>query len=76
MNCRATRQRISTWLVIALRPQTMFHRLGRAITGCDAAGVTLREERLPAGTVIWAAGVAASPAAAWLGVEADCAGRA
>jgi NADH dehydrogenase len=50
-------------------------RLGRAITGCDAAGVTLGEECLPAGTVIWAAGVAASPAAAWLGVEADRAGR-
>ena len=49
--------------------------LGRAITGCDAAGVMLGEERLPAGTVIWAAGVAASPAAAWLGVEADRAGR-
>ena len=49
--------------------------LGRAITGCDAAGVMLGEERLRAGTVIWAAGVAASPAAAWLGVEADRAGR-
>ena len=49
--------------------------LGRAITGCDAAGVMLGEERLPAGTVIWAAGVAASSAAAWLGVEADRAGR-
>ena len=48
---------------------------GRAITGCDAAGVMLGEERIPAGTVIWAAGVAASPAAAWLGVEADRAGR-
>jgi NADH dehydrogenase FAD-containing subunit len=34
-----------------------------------------REEGLRAGTVIWAAGVAASPAAAWLGVEADRAGR-
>jgi NADH dehydrogenase len=49
--------------------------LGRAITGCDAAGVMMGEERLRAGTVIWAAGVAASPAAAWLGVEADRAGR-
>ena len=49
--------------------------LGRAITGCDAAGVMLGEERLPAGTVIWAAGVAASSAAAWLGVDADRAGR-
>ena len=49
--------------------------LGHAITGCDAAGVMLGEERLPAGVVIWAAGVAASPAGAWLGVETDCAGR-
>jgi NADH dehydrogenase len=50
-------------------------RLGGAITGCDATGVMLGEERLPASTVIWAAGVAASPAAAWLEVEADRAGR-
>ena len=49
--------------------------LGRAITGCDVAGVMLGEERLRAGTVIWAAGVAASPAGEWLGVEADRAGR-
>ncbi|WP_296676758.1 NAD(P)/FAD-dependent oxidoreductase [Novosphingobium sp.] len=30
---------------------------------------------IPAHTVIWAAGVAASPAASWLGVQADQAGR-
>ena len=59
----------------ALRSLGVEVRLGRAITGCDAAGVMLGEERLPAGTVIWAAGVAASSAAAWLGVEADRAGR-
>ena len=33
------------------------------------------EERLPAATVVWAAGVMASPAARWLGAEADRAGR-
>ena len=32
-------------------------------------------ESIPAGTVVWAAGVKASPAARWLGVEADKAGR-
>ena len=50
-------------------------RLGRAVTHCDAAGVRLGEEAIPAGTVVWAAGVVASPAARWLGVEADRAGR-
>ena len=66
---------LSRYAERALRSLGVEVWLGRAITGCDAAGVTLREERLPAGTVIWAAGVAASPAAAWLGVEADRAGR-
>jgi NADH dehydrogenase FAD-containing subunit len=32
-------------------------------------------DRIEAGTVLWAAGVVASPASAWLGVEADRAGR-
>ena len=50
-------------------------RLGRAVTHCDAAGVRLDEEAIPAGTIVWAAGVAASPAARWLGVAADRAGR-
>ena len=31
--------------------------------------------RIDAGTLIWAAGVVASPAARWLGAEADRAGR-
>jgi NADH dehydrogenase len=30
---------------------------------------------LPSACVVWAAGVAASPVARWLGVDADCAGR-
>ncbi len=50
-------------------------RLGRAVTHCDAGGVRLGEESIPAGAIVWAAGVAASPAARWLGVEADRAGR-
>jgi NADH:quinone reductase (non-electrogenic) len=50
-------------------------RLGRAVTHCDADGVRIGDEAIRAGTVVWAAGVAASPPARWLGVEADRAGR-
>jgi NADH dehydrogenase len=49
--------------------------LGRPVTGCGAEGVTFGGVVLPAATIIWAAGVAASPAAEWLGAEADRAGR-
>jgi NADH dehydrogenase len=48
---------------------------GKPITGCDAGGVTLGSDRLAAATVIWAAGVAASPAARWLGIVPDRLGR-
>ena len=47
----------------------------RGLITRDAGGVMVREERLAAATVIWAAGVAASPAAHWLGVALDRAGR-
>ncbi len=33
------------------------------------------QQRIPSGTILWAAGVAASPAAKWLGAEPDRAGR-
>ena len=49
--------------------------LGRPVSECDADGVVFGGERLSAGTIIWAAGVAASPAAEWLGVAADRVGR-
>ena len=49
--------------------------LGRAVTRCDAEGVVFGDRQLPARTILWAAGVAASPAAEWLGAAADRAGR-
>jgi NADH dehydrogenase len=49
--------------------------LGRPVTTLDAEGVVFGDRHLPARTIIWAAGVAASPAAEWLGVPADRAGR-
>jgi NADH:ubiquinone reductase (H+-translocating) len=49
--------------------------VGRRVIDCDRHGVTTDQGDLPAATVLWAAGIAASPAANWLGVPADRAGR-
>jgi NADH dehydrogenase len=48
---------------------------GTRVTGIDQKGVLIGERRLDAGTVIWAAGVAASPLARSLGVPLDRVGR-
>ena len=50
-------------------------RLGAPVSNCDESGVTIGGEHLPAATIVWAAGVAASAAAHWLGVEKDRIGR-
>ena len=50
-------------------------RTGGAVEGIDASGVVVAGRPLRARTVIWTAGVEASPAAEWLGVEPDRAGR-
>lgn len=50
-------------------------RLGQPVSQCRADGVELGDAFLPARTILWAAGVAASPAAEWLEAPADRAGR-
>jgi NADH dehydrogenase len=50
-------------------------RVNARVMACDAEGVVVGEERIPAATLLWAAGVQASAAAVWLGAEADRAGR-
>ena len=50
-------------------------RLGAAVTDCDCSGLSIGDERLPTRTIVWAAGVKASPAAEWLGAARDRAGR-
>jgi NADH:ubiquinone reductase (H+-translocating) len=50
-------------------------RLGASVTSVDASCVTIGTERIEARTVIWAAGVAASPAGQWIGAKCDRAGR-
>ncbi|HEX5262121.1 MAG TPA: NAD(P)/FAD-dependent oxidoreductase, partial [Phenylobacterium sp.] len=49
--------------------------LGRAVSDVTADGVVYGDQRLAGKTVLWAAGVKASPAAEWLGAPADGAGR-
>ena len=46
------------------------------VTGVDETGVALDGKHLAANTIVWAAGVQASPAGKWLGTETDRAGRA
>jgi NADH dehydrogenase len=50
-------------------------RLGRRVTLCDADGIVAGGERIKARTIVWGAGVMASPAARWLDAAADPAGR-
>ena len=63
------------------RAQTVLAALGvevltrTAVTDCNAQGVSVGGRFIPAATVLWAAGVMASPAADWLGSAHDRAGR-
>ena len=50
-------------------------RVKSRVQGINADGVTVNDERIASRTVLWAAGVVASSAAAWLNVPADPAGR-
>ncbi|MER9681046.1 NAD(P)/FAD-dependent oxidoreductase [Mesorhizobium sp. M0184] len=66
---------LSDYAMKALERLGVTVELGRAVTRCDAEGVVFGDRHLPARTILWAAGVAASPAAEWLGAAADRAGR-
>jgi len=48
---------------------------GKPVTAIDADGITMGDERIDSRTVLWAAGVAASPLGRQLGVATDRAGR-
>jgi NADH dehydrogenase len=50
-------------------------RTNSPVEAIDSEGVVIAGNRLPARTVIWTAGVAASRAGQWLGAEVDRAGR-
>jgi len=50
-------------------------RLGHGVDLIDEQGAVVEGERISSKTVIWAAGVAPSPAGKWLNTETDRAGR-
>jgi len=45
------------------------------VTSVDSDGILVSGQRVPAGTVLWGAGVVASPAGRWLGAETDKSGK-
>ena len=68
-------ERLSAYADRALRRMGVEVLTGVSVTDVDARGVMTTTGRIDAGAVIWAAGVQASPAAAWLGAAHDRAGR-
>jgi NADH dehydrogenase len=69
------REDLSAYARSALERLGIQVHLGQPVTEVTADTVTYAGQVLHAHTIIWAAGVLASPAARWLGVEADRAGR-
>lgn len=48
---------------------------GQRVTALDAQSISLGDRRIHTGCIVWGAGVRASPAAGWLGVEGGQQGR-
>jgi NADH:ubiquinone reductase (H+-translocating) len=67
--------------VLALKAQRHLESLGvkvftnARVTSVDSDGIVVAGERVAAGTVLWGAGVVASPAGRWLGSETDKSGK-
>jgi NADH dehydrogenase len=67
---------LSDYAEHSLRSMGVEVELNHMVIGCDGRGVTLKDgRRIEAATVVWAAGVVASPAANWIDAEHDRAGR-
>jgi NADH dehydrogenase len=66
---------------LSLKAQRHLENLGvkvftnARVTNVDSDGIVVRGEKVPAGTVLWGAGVIASPAGRWLGAETDKSGK-
>lgn len=68
-------EELSAYAQTALEKLGVEVHLGERVTDCTAQGVMIGERFIGSRTIVWAAGVQASPAAEWLGVAADRAGR-
>ena len=68
-------ENLSAYARAALERLGVEIHLGSAVSECSAQGVIYADRALAAKVILWAAGVRASPAAAWTGLPADNAGR-
>lgn len=66
---------LSVYALDALHRLGVTVRTGAKVTSITAEGVELGSEFLPAATVVWGAGVMATPVGRWLDVETDRFGR-
>jgi NADH dehydrogenase len=66
---------LSAYAHAALQRLGVEIQLGSAVSDCNDNAVTYGSQVVAADVILWAAGVRASPAAAWLGMPADNAGR-
>ena len=62
---------LSTYAKSALENLGVDVELGNPVSQCDENGVVYSNKFLPTKTILWAAGVQASPAASWLQADAD-----
>jgi NADH dehydrogenase/putative oxidoreductase len=68
-------ERLSAAALASLQKLGVEVRLNSRVEQVDARGVLVSGERIEAATVLWAAGVIASPAGKWIGTTRDNAGR-
>jgi NADH:ubiquinone reductase (H+-translocating) len=67
--------------ILSLKAQRHLESLGvevftnARVTSVDSNGIVVSGQKVPAGTVLWGAGVVASPAGRWLGAETDKSGK-
>ncbi len=62
---------LSAYALDALKNLSVEVELGKPVSDCNALGVVFGDKKLPSKTILWAAGVQASPAADWLDAETD-----
>jgi NADH dehydrogenase len=68
-------EKLSNAALVRLNKLGVDVRLGHGVDSIDTDGVMVAGQRIRSHTVIWTAGVAASPAGRWLNAETDRAGR-
>jgi NADH dehydrogenase FAD-containing subunit/uncharacterized membrane protein YphA (DoxX/SURF4 family) len=68
-------EKLSAFALTSLQRLGVDVRVGSRVQAIDQVGAVVNGTRIPAATVLWAAGVVASPAADWLGQPHDSAGR-